>query len=111
MARWSRPDLTAHVDDWIGKLVLGLLAAGALAALFRPRYRFELDIRNHEPQVRVGRVTKVFLDNVRTVCRDEPIETGWIGGIAHGPRTRLRFSREFSPGAQQQLRNAWQAGG
>ncbi len=75
--------------------------------LMQPTYVFVIRISRGKPSVRKGRVTRMFQDHVAAVCREGDIIRGWIGGVRQGRRVALRFSRNFSPGLQQMVRNEW----
>jgi hypothetical protein len=97
------------VVEWILKaLVIGFFAWAAWS-LLQPRYLFEIRIRGGQARVSKGKVTQAFLGRVAEACRDSGVDRGWLGGVQQGRRTVLRFSRHFSPGLQQRLRNEWAA--
>jgi hypothetical protein len=99
------------VGEWVVRaLVIGFVA-WMIWSVLQPRYAFEIRVEGGQPRVRKGKVTGAFLGRVAEVCREAGIDRGWIGGIRHRRRTALRFSRNFSPGLQQRLRNEWQSAG
>jgi hypothetical protein len=77
-------------------------------SLLKPRYVFEIQVKEGRAAVRRGKVTSVFLEHVALACRESGIVRGWIGGVWHKRRVALRFSRHFPPGLQQRLRNVWE---
>jgi hypothetical protein len=95
------------MGDWVMKvLVVGFVAWLAWSFL-RARYVFEVRVVGGQPSVRRGKVTAAFLARVAVVCRETGVARGWIGGVPHGRRAALKFSRDFPPGVQQRLRNEW----
>jgi hypothetical protein len=80
---------------------------GILHAAFGQRYQFIVKIDQGEPRVTKGKVLAEFLDNIREVCREQGIMSGWVGGVKQGKAIALRFSRSIPPGCQQRLRNIW----
>ena|SRR5262245_59550644 len=99
----------------MGEWVIKALAIGFVAwmiwAVVQPRYVFKIHVEGGRPHVRKGKVTTAFLGLVAEVCRESGVARGWIGGVPHGRRIALRFSRHFPPGPQQRLRNEWQLSG
>ena len=95
------------MGEWIVKaLVIGFVVWLTWTFL-QPRYVFEIRIDRGHPSVRKGKVTSMFLSRVAVVCQESGVVRGWIGGVRHGRRIALRFSRQFPPGPQQRLRNEW----
>jgi hypothetical protein len=91
-----------------------VIAAAVLAVVFSllqsalaPRFHFLVQISAGELRVTKGKVSAEFLDNVREVCRDFGVTSGWIGGVKRGKAIALKFSRHFPPPSQQRLRNIW----
>jgi len=72
-----------------------------------PRFQFMIQISGGELRVTKGKVPAEFLDNVREVCRESGITSGWVGGVKRGKATALKFSRQIPPHCQQRLRNIW----
>jgi hypothetical protein len=96
------------MGEWVLKaLVIGFVAWLAWS-VFQTKYVFEIRVAGGQPHVRKGKVTASFLGMVAEVCRESGVARGWIGGVPHGRRIALRFSRHFPPGPQQRLRNEWQ---
>ena len=97
--------------DTLTQLVIVALAGAIifaiLVAAFAPRYHFVITIKHGEPRVTKGKVQADFLDQVREVCQDQRITSGWIGGVKRGKSIALRFSRNIPRGCQQRLRNIW----
>jgi hypothetical protein len=99
------------MGEWIVKaLVIGFVA-WVVWSILQPRYLFEIRIKGGQPHVRKGKVTPAFLGRVAEACHAGGVAQGWVGGVQHGRRTALRFSRDFPPGLQQRLRNQWHAAG
>jgi Protein of unknown function (DUF3634) len=97
--------------DILTQLVI-LALAGAiifaiLVAAFVPRYHFIITIKHGKPRVTRGKVQADFLDQVREVCEEDRVTSGWIGGVKRGKPITLRFSRSIPPGCRQRLRNIW----
>jgi hypothetical protein len=97
--------------EWGFRVLVVGVALGMGWVLLRPRYVFEIRVRDGRPVVRRGKVTAAFLGTVAAVCRESGVARGWIGGVPDGPRVRLRFSRHFPPGPRQRLRNEWHLAG
>jgi hypothetical protein len=99
----------------VGEYALKILVVGFLAWVIwfflRPRYVFEIRIRDGKPGVRRGKVTGAFLHRIAEACQASGVTHGWIGGELQGQRTALRFSRQIPPRLQQRLRNEWLASG
>jgi hypothetical protein len=87
-------------------LIVGF-AVWAFWTLLQPRYVFVVRIMQGRPSLRKGKLTRAFLGRLAEVCRENGVVSGWIGGVRQGRRISLRFSRQFSPGLQQRLRNEW----
>ena len=96
------------LNGGVAALLLGAVAL-AIWSVIRSRYEFEICIDAGQPRIRKGKVAPAFLDSVVTICQDSGVAQAWIGGVRHGHRISLRFSRHISPGTQQRLRNAWHA--
>lgn len=75
----------------------------------RPRPEFQIDIQNQTPRVVWGRVRPVFLSELSDMLPGLGVARGTITGHKNAQRIVLKFSREFSPAAQQQVRNVWYA--
>ena len=91
-------------------LVIVVVIAGATAvyqALGKPRYLFNVRIRNGSVRLQRGKLAQSQLMTLREVVREHQIARGWIAGERHGRLVRLVFSRGFPGGAAQQLRNLW----
>lgn len=59
-----------------------------------------------------GAVTDQFLSELNALAREHRLTSGRVWGVlSHDGRIRLRFSREFALGSQQQLRNWWSCHG
>lgn len=97
------------VAEWLGKLAVGGITLFVIWSVLKSRYSFEISIKGGTPRIRKGKVTSAFLASVTDACRESGVTLGWIGGVPHGRRVALRFSRHFSPGLQQRLRNEWLA--
>jgi hypothetical protein len=93
---------------WVLKALLAGVSLCVLLAVLRARYVFEIRIQDGQPRIRRGKVPLAFLTHMGAVCRDGGVTRGWIGGVRRGSRTALQFSREFSPGLRQRVRNAWE---
>ncbi len=95
------------MGEWIVKLLVIAITVWLIWSIVQPRYVFTIRINRGQPSVRKGKVTAAFLSRVAVVCRESGVRRGWIGGVRHGKRVSLRFSRQFPPGPQQRLRNEW----
>ena len=97
------------MGEWtINVLVIGFFA-WVIWSILQSQYAFEIRVKNGQPHIRKGKVTRAFLTRVAEVCQESGVLRGWIGGVPRGRRIALRFSRHFPPGTQQRLRNEWQA--
>jgi hypothetical protein len=85
----------------------GVIIYAILVTTFAPRYHFVITIKHGEPRVTKGKVQADFLDQVREVCHEHRITSGWVGGVKRGKSIALRFSRKIPRGCQQRLRNIW----
>jgi hypothetical protein len=94
--------------EWSIKLLVAAAVVWAIWAFLQPRFVFRIRIESSRPRVCGGKVTGSFLDRIAEVCREHGISRGWIGGVSHGKRIALRFSRQFPPASRQRLRNEWQ---
>src|SRR5262245_34990053 len=97
--------------EWLIKTLVVGFFAWVVWSLLRPRYVFEILLTDGQPRVRAGKVTPAFVGQVADACRAAGISRGWVGGVRHGRRTALRFSRHFPPSLRQRLRNEWQTTG
>jgi hypothetical protein len=95
------------MGEWIVKLLVIGFLAWLIWTFLQPRYVFEIHIARGHPSVRKGKVTSAFLSRVAMVCQESGVARGWIGGVRHGRRIALRFSRQFPPAPRQRLRNEW----
>lgn len=86
--------------------LIALIVAGAWW-FFQPRYEFVVRIEDGLPRLSQGKVTAAFLQQIREVCAEYGVVSGWVGGILKGRRRCLSFSRGFPSSGQQQLRNLW----
>jgi len=97
--------------DTLTQLVIVALAGAIifaiLVAAFAPHYHFVITIKHGEPRVTKGKVQADFLDQVREVCKEHRVTSGWIGGVKRGKSIALRFSHRIPRGCQQRLRNIW----
>lgn len=100
---WVDPDM----GEWLAKALLIGVVVWIIWRFAQPQYVFVIRIKRGQPSIRKGRVTSEFLGQVTTVCQQERIVRGWIGGVRQGQRIALRFSRQFPAGPQQRLRNDW----
>lgn len=97
------------LTEWLGKFLVGGIVVLVIWSIFKARYVFEIKIKDGKPQVRKGKVTGAFLASVTDACHESGVNLGWIGGVPHGRRVALQFSRHFSPGLRQRLRNEFLA--
>jgi hypothetical protein len=101
-------------NPWVGllgKLVFLLLAGLVIWGLWRagrPPLLFTVRVRGGEPSPTAGKVTLVFLRQVREVAAEYGVLAGRVHGeVRRGGRVGLGFSVEFPAAAQQKLRNWW----
>jgi hypothetical protein len=97
--------------DLVLQLVVVAVALVVVLAILQvalaQRYHFMIMIDRGKPRVSNGKVHAAFLDNIRAVCEEHGIISGWIGGVRQGKAIALRFSRNIPYGCQQRLRNIW----
>ena len=93
------------------QLVVLALAVGVVAFIVHhalaPRYQFMVHIHGDAVTLVKGKVAADYLAQVREVCREQAVTTGWIGGVKRGKSIALRFSSNIPPNCQQRLRNIW----
>jgi hypothetical protein len=99
------------MGDWVIRALVFGFAAWVIWSLVQPQYVFEIRIAGGQPSVRKGKVTTAFLGRVEVMCQESGVARGWIGGVPHGRRVALRFSRHFPPDLRQRLRNEWALAG
>lgn len=75
--------------------------------LIRGRPEFRLKIRDGVPHVVTGKVRPVLLGELADVVGKEGVKEGTITGRRQSGRVILKFSRDFLPAVQQQIRNTW----
>lgn len=100
-------------DTAFNVIVLGFGAALGWSFWQASKFRalFTVEIQDGQPVRKHGAVTDAFLRRVREVAETHGIDDGTINGYPHGRMIRLRFSREITPAARQQLRNWWAMSG
>lgn len=93
------------------QLVVAGVALGIVFVIVKvawlQRFRFMVTITKGEPRVTRGKVTADFLADVREICQEQGIASGWIGGVTQGKSIALRFSSNIPYACQQRLRNVW----
>lgn len=100
---------------WFGSelLIQLLIAAAVLWIIWKmvvPRPRFQIRIRQGAVSVAHGKVHAQFLSDLTDIISKEGVTHGTITARQDAKRTVLKFSREFHPAVQQQIRNTWHAG-
>ena len=100
-------DTSEQVTDWAIRILVVGLAAALLWALIQQRFVFKIRIRSGRARLAKGKVTAAYLARITDVCQEFDVSRGWIGGVAHGKRIVLHFSRSFSQAPRQRLRNEW----
>ena len=100
----------------MSEILAGLVLIGVFGAvawtLTTGRTMFVVQIVNGTAVRKRGAVTDRFLAEVEKLSREHALSAGCVWGVQVGPeRIRLRFSRNFPPGSQQQLRNWWNCNG
>lgn len=96
----------------MAEILAGLVLIGVFGTvawnLTGGRTIFVVRIVNGTAVRRRGTVTDKFLAEVTKVAREHALTSGSLWGVKVGnDHLRLRFSRAFPPGSQQQLRNWW----
>jgi hypothetical protein len=97
--------LEAHLLEFV--MVAGVLLI-AFWMVNTQRYEFVIVIRSGTAQLRRGKATAAFVDQVAQVCREHNVVRGWVGGIRERRRLKLAFSRSVPRACRQRLRNLWQ---
>jgi hypothetical protein len=97
--------------EWLTKALMIGFVGWMVWTFLQPRYVFEIRLEGGHPRVRKGKVAPAFVSRLTEVCQGAGVVRGWVGGLQRGHHTALRFSRNFPPGVQQQLRNEWQVSG
>ena len=97
--------------ELLAKLVLVVLAVGAVWWLVQPRYTFVVRIDGGVPRVTNGQVTAAFLQELGRACGEFAVCRGWVGGVRRGGRTALAFSRNLPQPCRQRVRNLWELHG
>jgi len=94
------------VLEIVARVAIVAGAAFVVWKLVQPRPVFVIVIENGVARLKSGKVTAATLSDVATICRENGITRGRIAGhVRAGRQVALKFSREFSPGLQQQIRN------
>lgn len=91
-------------------IIGGLVLAGFWYAL-RPQYVFTLRVRDGSVQSARGTVTRSFVQEVESICRQAAIPQGRVHGLRRGRSIVLAFSGAIPDDCRQQLRNLWQVHG
>jgi hypothetical protein len=94
---------------WLLNIVVIAAAGCGFYLWLRPRPAFQIEILNEVPQITQGHVRAVFMAELSAMLPQMGITQGTISGHKMEQRIVLKFSREFSPAAQQQVRNVWYA--
>jgi len=76
-----------------------------LYVALRPPVVFQIKYHNGASRVSRGRLTEARLASIREICGQNGIRSGTITALPAGKRVRMKFSGDFSPGCQQQVRN------
>jgi len=84
-----------------------VVVLGILHVALARRYHFMVMLDRGKPRLTEGTVHAAFLDDIRAVCEQYGIASGWIGGVRQGKSIALRFSSNIPHGCQQRLRNIW----
>lgn len=75
--------------------------------LMQPRPVFVIRIRGREVFVSRGKVTQVFLEEVKDIFQECNVTTGAISGVQSGRNIRLIFSWHIPQRCRQRVRNVW----
>lgn len=109
---WPRAVLNGNDWPWwawsLNIIVIAAAGCGFYLWL-RPRPAFRIEIANEVPRITHGHVRTVFIAELSAMLPQMGITQGMITGHKVEQRFVLKFSREFSPTAQQQVRNVWYA--
>jgi hypothetical protein len=93
--------------EWTVRLLALGFAALLTYELLQQRYTFKVRISAGKARVVRGKVTAAFVERITEVCQEFDVTRGWVGGVAHGKRITLHFSRSFAQAPRQRLRNEW----
>jgi len=97
--------------DQVPELIVRLFVGGLLLAGFwyalRPKYVFSLHIQGGCIRTSRGLVTRSFVQQVESICRQAAIAHGQIYGLRRGRSIALAFSGSIPADCRQQLRNLW----
>ncbi len=77
--------------------------------LLRQVPAFQIQLRQGTVQIVSGKLRPAFLNELSDVGAQAGLNQGTITGHQVGSRIVLKFSREFVPALQQQIRNIWYA--
>lgn len=94
---------------WLLKIAVIAAAGCGVYKWLRPRPAFQIEILNEVPRITRGHVRAVFMAELSAMLPQMGITQGTISGHKKEQRIVFKFSREFSPAAQQQVRNVWYA--
>jgi|HubBroStandDraft_1064217.scaffolds.fasta_scaffold528519_1 hypothetical protein len=89
-------------------IIVLVVVAVVARVLFSGRFEFRVRISRGSLKLTTGKVTHDSLLQLKTICTEWQIKHGWIGGVRHGGRVQLAFSRSVPPGCRQQIRNMWE---
>jgi hypothetical protein len=95
------------VEPLVQLLLVVALVGAAVLFFRRGNYVFVVHFRDGVPHTTRGKVSGAFLQDLAAFCAENGIRDGWVGGVPHGKRVRLAFSRHFSEAQRQRLRNLW----
>lgn len=103
------------MNEWAGALWLFQIIALAgvvwfAASLLRPRAVIRIQIHEGTVKVVAGRIRRQFLADLADVLANAHLTEGTITAPSlQSGRVIFRFSHEFSPELQLQIRNIWYA--
>jgi hypothetical protein len=102
---------TLHELTWLLQLAVLGGVAWAFYLFVRPRPAFMIRIQDGSVVVVRGKVRRQFLHDLGDVVARAHVKTGTITSPwTQSGRVIFRFSHEFPPELQLQIRNIWYAG-
>jgi hypothetical protein len=93
------------------RLVVGGLVLAGLWYAMRPQRVFTIRVERGNVRSARGTVTRSFVQEVESICRQAAVTQGWVHGLRRGRSIILSFSGSIPADCRQHLRNLWQMQG